>query len=133
MASSMTVYGEGVVVSSPTNGSPNFIPMTQWIRASEVLNARATLEMRGQSNSCQINGAYQTSNDQITLSAPTSLIAGGSYLTAEGYQYPTAFQDISASTNGAGWVRFGLQCQPAATGGGVAGCWASLRIDTQGA
>jgi hypothetical protein len=131
MASALMLYGESVVISSTTNGSPNFIPLTQWVRASEVLKARATLEMRGQANSCQISGAYQTSDDQITVGTPTALVASN-FLTADGIQFPSTFPDISTATNAKGWVRFGLLCQPA-SGTAVSGCWASIKVDIQGA
>lgn len=131
MASSMTVYGESVVVSAASTTAPNFIPMTHWIRASEVLKARATLEMRGQANSCQINGAFQTSNDQISVNTPTSIISGGNYLTMENFQYQSAFTDISSSTAGVVWIRFGLQCLSGNSA--VAGCWAAITVDIQGA
>ena len=133
MDNSIVLTGTGTIVSSTTNGTPNFIPMTQWVGGADVVKVRATLEMRGNSAACQINGAYQTSNDKISVNSPQSILSSPTYLTTEGFQYPSQFNDISTATAQARYVRFGIMAQPSSGAtGAVQGCWASITVEIQG-
>lgn len=128
MADALIEYGEGVVISSTSSTVPNFIPMTRWIPAINVLQVRSTIEMRGPTaNGVSLGDGFQTSNDMITVDAPAS-IQNSSFLRVEGFQYPSGYSDISASTAGRRYIRFGLMCYPGGNGA-IQSCWAAIAVE----
>lgn len=126
----MSLQAQSVIVSSQSTSTAVFIPMTEWIPAGEVAKARYTLEMRGNSQYCAIAGGYQTSQDRISVDAAAQ-IGSASYLSADGYDYPTAFTDLSSTMAGKAYVRFGILAK-LSSGSNAQGCWASIRVDIQG-
>lgn len=125
---SKSLVGSGMVLSKGSDAVANFIPLTRWISTADVnKNARAAIEMQGDTGSCQIAPGYQTANDQD--SPDTAVKLGGlAFVGADGIQYPTGYTDISTAVDAKLLVRFGVLVKQDADGG-IQGCYATIRVD----
>ena len=92
--------------------------------AVEFAKIRATLEMRGKTGNIEVKFAYQTAD---SVASPDTGVGVGSFITADGAGYPSAWADISSITAGKQWIRFGVLTQnTSGTTTNVARIFASL-------
>lgn len=82
-----------------------FFPATGWMEAGSVGLLRYTFELAGKAGNVSVSPAYQTANVE---SNPDSGVSFGSAQTSNGTNFPTAWEDISATTATRRLVRFGF-------------------------
>ena len=126
-----TITGEGIVVSKHTGGQWNFVPLTDWMNTTGIKKLRAAIEMRSDSGSANIRPGYAATNDKdiATASMTTNYITGTAVLSADGIEYGGPWDDVTDDLDGKMYVRFGVWCSRDAGSTGIAGCFASIRID----
>lgn len=133
-----SISGASLVYSSGATDSDVFNPLTRWIDAGLVKNARAVLKMESDTDYCQVTAAYQTCNDPQAnpdTAAAFQILAGDpeadtdQVLTDEGVSYPNKWNDVSSSTNGKKHVRFGVLVRNDTANEDRQCCLASLKVD----
>jgi hypothetical protein len=114
-----------------------FHPLVGPIPMEQVQSYRGSLEMQSETGDCQIQLAYQVSDDGLTwYSGATSASAGsfatfGTEVTADGITYGSSFSTFTIDVPRQ-LVRFGIACCNGSSGISEA-CAASARIDIRGA
>lgn len=121
------VLGKGFVMSKGLAATPSFHPLTQWVRTSQLTQARFRLEMRGDTGSVKVAVGFQTANN-IDLPNNATQLGGQAYLDADGVQYGDDWVDLTTSLDGASWIRFGSLVKQDADGD-LQGATLILRVD----
>jgi hypothetical protein len=124
-------------VFSDGSTTQKFCPLTGGMPVEQVGTYRGSIQMQAQSGDCQIQMAYQLSDDGITwyddAASPTAdgFQAFGSTVSSDGITEGTTFTAFSITNQGRRYIRWGY-----AVANGSAGksecCLASLRIDIRG-
>lgn len=122
-----SVRGHGLVISKGLAATPNFHPLTPWIRTSQLTQARYRLEMRGDTGTSLLAVGYQTA-DSIDSPAAAAQLGTLAYLGADGVQYGNDWVDLSTALDGGSWIRFGALMKQD-NDGGLQACTAILRVD----
>lgn len=94
------------LVTATTSAPDDFFPLTGWMSAAEVQEVRVTFELRGETSDFRVIPAYQRA--QVFDTPGDSYDIGTTTTTADGYEYPSQFEDVSSNLNGYDLVRFGF-------------------------
>ena len=78
------------------NGTPSiFFPATAWMPCGNASEMRGTFELFGWMTDLEVAVGYQTANVE---NSPDTAVAVGSFATANGMAFPTAFTSIASNT-----------------------------------